>query len=96
MFVSRCPCKLNLRRQHFNGSCRSVKNRKGHGHLLLFLCRLSYRNPQQFAFPMRIFKPFRSQQLLLAAGFLLGSGGWRVFWQQHSLFRRPQSWDELK
>jgi hypothetical protein len=80
MLVSRCPGKLYLRWQHFDGPCRSVKNGERYGHLLLPFRSLSHRNPQHFAFPMRIFKPFCSQQLLLAAGFLLGSDGWRAFW----------------
>src|SRR5580658_11371173 len=82
MLVSRCPGKLYLWWQHFDGSCRSVENGERHGHLLLLFRRLSYRDPQQFAFPMRIFKRLRLQQgLLLVAGFPGGSGG-RVFWSK--------------
>jgi hypothetical protein len=65
MFVSRCPGELYLRWQHFDGPCRGVKNRERHGHLLFLFCRLAHGNPQQFAFPVRILKPFRLQQLLL-------------------------------
>jgi len=49
--------KLYLRRQHFYGSCRGVKNGERDCHLLLFFRRLSNRNPQQLAFPMGIVEP---------------------------------------
>jgi len=50
--------------------------RRRNGHLLLFLYRLSYRNLQLLAFPMRILNPFCSEQILLwSARLLWGSAG---------------------
>ena len=75
----------------------AVKNGERYGHLLLLFRSLSHRNPQQFAFPMRIFKPLRLQQLLLlAAGFLLGSGGWRAFWRNILCFADYKAGMRLK
>jgi hypothetical protein len=72
--------KLYLRRQYFNGPCGRVQNGERHGHLLLFLYRLSYRNLQLLAFPMWILNPFRPEQILfLSARLLWGSAGWLIF-----------------
>src|SRR5260370_23946393 len=80
MLVFRCPRKLYLRRQYFNRPRRGVQNGERHGHLLLFLYRLSYRNLQLLAFPVWILNPFRPEQiLLLSARLLWGSAGWLIF-----------------
>ena len=80
MLAFRCPRKLYLRRQYFNSPCRRIQNGERHGHLLLFLYRLSYRNLQLLAFPMWILNPFRPEQiLLLSASLLWGSAGWLIF-----------------
>src|SRR5229473_3812868 len=99
MLVFRCPRKLYLRRQYFNGPCRRVQNGERHGHLLLFLYRLSYRNLQLLAFPMWILNPFCPEQiLLLSARLLWGSAGWLIFCSnvfcfanhKHGMSRRNQ------
>src|SRR5260370_23278970 len=80
MLVFRCPRKLYLRRQYFNGPCRRIQNGELHGHLLLFLYRLSYRKLQLLAFPMWILNPFRPEQILLwSARLLWGSAGCLIF-----------------
>src|SRR6266446_6018756 len=80
MLVFRCARKLYLRRQQFNGSRRRVENGKRHGHLLVFLLRLSHRNLQLLAFPMWILNPFCPEQILFwSARLLWGSAGWLIF-----------------
>src|SRR3984957_10508679 len=80
MLVFRCHRKLYLRRQYFNSPRRRVPNGERHGHLLLFLYRLPYRNLQLLAFPMWILNPFRPEQILLLSSRLLwGSAGWLIF-----------------
>src|ERR1039458_6697937 len=92
MLVFRCPRKLYLRGQYFNGPCRRIQNSERHGHLLLFLYRLSYRNLQLLAFPMWILNPFRPEHiLLLSARFLRGSAGWLIFCSNFSCFALSRS-----
>src|SRR5271169_2708223 len=87
MLVFRCPRKLYLRRQYFNGPCRRIQNGERHGHLLLVLYCLSYRNLQLLAFPMWILNPFRPEQiLLLSARLLWGGAGWLIFCSNVSCF----------
>src|ERR1700733_11715990 len=98
MLVFRGPRKLHLRRQYFDGPCRRVQNGERHGHLLLFLYRLSYRNLQLLAFPMWILNPLCPEQiLLLSARLFWGSAGRLVFWNvscfadhKHGMSRRNQ------
>ena len=99
MLAFRCPRKLYLRRQYFNSPCRRIQNGERHGHLLLFLYRLSYRNLQLLAFPMWILNPFCPEQILfLSPRLLWGSAGWLIFCSyvfcfanhKHGMSRRNQ------